>query len=326
MNPKSLLLGNNYAVKELLKLSSFLVSCLKQSSIGNVRAGNAESKMIENIESAPMIKHDTENLKEIAKSIHSLLGNEANFSVDRRRALKHLESLTGKLSSVDEQKDLQEQLSLKVADAEESLETLQKECLDLENEKKTLTTRIKKRRAEIERTDTRLKTLQSVKPAFTEEFEKVEAELASLFTLYVEKMRNLDYLEAELSKINQRNSLAVERKARNLRESVFEEELHVKESLVGSLQGELSSLQHDSAHDEELDDEALNFNANLAGSHALVANSSADDDIERSQSISNHSLSDENLDEILTDEDSEEIDIGSQDEASIEISDDDGNF
>ena len=42
----------------------------------------------------------------------------------------------------------------------------------------------------------------TVKPAFMEEYERLEQELASLQETYVNKYRNLDYLENELEAFN----------------------------------------------------------------------------------------------------------------------------
>lgn len=56
-------------------------------------------------------------------------------------------------------------------------------------------TRIERRKAELERNEKRLQALREVRPAFMEEFEKLEAELKVLYTKYLDKFRYLAYLE-----------------------------------------------------------------------------------------------------------------------------------
>lgn len=56
-------------------------------------------------------------------------------------------------------------------------------------------TRIERRKTEVERNRKRLQTLRKVRPAFMEEFEKLEVELKSLYEDYLQKFRYLAYLE-----------------------------------------------------------------------------------------------------------------------------------
>jgi len=62
--------------------------------------------------------------------------------------------------------------------------------------------KIKKKSAELERAEKRYKSLVNVKPAFMDEYERLEAELERLYQVYVEKYRNLDYLEHQLDEFN----------------------------------------------------------------------------------------------------------------------------
>jgi len=47
-----------------------------------------------------------------------------------------------------------------------------------------------------------LKTLSNVKPAFMDEYDRLERELEKLYNVYLDKFRNLDYLEHELDVFN----------------------------------------------------------------------------------------------------------------------------
>lgn len=55
--------------------------------------------------------------------------------------------------------------------------------------------RIERRKTELDRNQKRLHTLKKVRPAFMEEFEKLEVEFRALYDDYLQKFRYLAYLE-----------------------------------------------------------------------------------------------------------------------------------
>lgn len=54
----------------------------------------------------------------------------------------------------------------------------------------------------MERAEKRLKALTNVKPAYMEEYERLERDMEKLYAVYLDKFRNLEYLEHELDKYN----------------------------------------------------------------------------------------------------------------------------
>ena len=79
---------------------------------------------------------------------------------------------------------------------------MKKYVQNAEKDEKTLEEKIKKKKLDLERSESRLKTLTNVKPAFMEEYERQERELEKLYNEYLEKFRNLDYLEHQLDIYN----------------------------------------------------------------------------------------------------------------------------
>ncbi|KXZ41302.1 hypothetical protein GPECTOR_567g601 [Gonium pectorale] len=67
---------------------------------------------------------------------------------------------------------------------------------DLERNEKTLDNKIEKKKQELERQEKRLSTLQSVRPACMDEYERLQ--LNTLYQSYLDKFRNLEFLENEL--------------------------------------------------------------------------------------------------------------------------------
>lgn len=66
---------------------------------------------------------------------------------------------------------------------------------NLEKDEKTLEEKIKKRQLDLERVEKRMVNLINVKPAYMDEYLRLEKELERLYVIYLEKFRNLDYLE-----------------------------------------------------------------------------------------------------------------------------------
>lgn len=62
--------------------------------------------------------------------------------------------------------------------------------------------KIEKKRAELERNGKRLKDLQTVRPGFMDEYEKLEEELQDMYRDYLERYRNLDYIENQLETVS----------------------------------------------------------------------------------------------------------------------------
>jgi hypothetical protein len=73
---------------------------------------------------------------------------------------------------------------------------------NLAGDEASLTEKIEKKRMELDRNQKRLKSLQAVRPAFMDEYEKIEAELAKYYEVYIEKFRNLTFLENQLEEYN----------------------------------------------------------------------------------------------------------------------------
>ena len=70
--------------------------------------------------------------------------------------------------------------------------------VELEKDEQILEQKIKKQSIELERAEKRLKSLTNVRPHYMDEYERQEQELERLYQAYLEKFRNLDYLEHQM--------------------------------------------------------------------------------------------------------------------------------
>ena len=78
---------------------------------------------------------------------------------------------------------------------------LQKVTYNIENvasNEANLEAKIEKKKVELERNQKRLQTLKKVRPAFMDEYEKMEEELRKLYEEYIVKFRCMTHLEQQI--------------------------------------------------------------------------------------------------------------------------------
>ena len=93
-------------------------------------------------------------------------------------------------------REIAEQLDVLTAAAAEA----QRVADALSKEEAALSQKVSQKDSEYERQAKRVAALRKVRPGFLDEFEQVEGELEKAYATYVERFRNLQYLEAELAK------------------------------------------------------------------------------------------------------------------------------
>ena len=137
------------------------------------------------------------NLKitERGAKLHDLLKAEMEVRQVRQKSLRFLDAISGNLESGAEQQYIEKALMEIIESTKENVESMKRQVTDLENDEKTLAEKIKRKQADLERNKKRLASLQHVRPAFMDEYEKLERDLQKQYTIYLEKFRNLDYLE-----------------------------------------------------------------------------------------------------------------------------------
>jgi clusterin-associated protein 1 len=69
---------------------------------------------------------------------------------------------------------------------------------NLSSDQSNLEIKISKKKEELARAENRLKSLQGVRPAYMDEYEKQEIDLIRLYQVYMERFRNLAFLEQQL--------------------------------------------------------------------------------------------------------------------------------
>lgn len=198
MNTKKLYQSDGYAVKEMLKVTSMLYNAMKTNSSSQSETDNEDDSSHLSFDISSKI-NDLKEARRLASEIttkgatlYDLLGKEVDLREQRSIVIaKSLEinevegGITGSIKGVENE--------------------IKKYLMQLDNvasDEANLEAKIEKKKNELERNNKRLQTLQSVRPAYMDEYEKLEEDLQKLYEVYMEKFRNLTYLEAQQEEYN----------------------------------------------------------------------------------------------------------------------------
>jgi len=197
LNTKKLYGADGYAVKEMLKVTAMLYSATRTNVGATLEGGGGEASQVSFDVSSRI--HELKEARRLASEItvkgaqlYDLLGKEVDLREQRTvvvaRALEINEvehGLQGSIEAVQQEIQRTVQMLENVASDEANLEA-----------------KIEKRKSELERNNKRLQTLQSVRPAYMDEYERLEEDLQKLYDSYMIKFRNLAFLETQLEEQN----------------------------------------------------------------------------------------------------------------------------
>lgn len=129
--------------------------------------------------------------------------------------------------NIDKIKDI---ISEKNNETSEMINSLAESIETLHKNEETLQEKKSRRLHELEQTKKRYSKMKNFRPAFMDEYEKKEQELQQMYLTYVERYRNIEYLESELEKYRTAEAELVETNQRRLalmRKKIQEEELKI---------------------------------------------------------------------------------------------------
>jgi len=229
------------------------------------------------------------------------------------------------------------QIQQKLTETQLKLENLSADEVNLKG-------KIQKRKVELDRAEKRLKSLKSVRPTFMEDYEKLEEDLKGLYQEYMDKYRNLTYLEQQLEEYNRleqdksdENEMNLKRMQNKLREEEWKMLRGEKELKENQLKSQ-SLFQSDGDSDNDLSSDNVDdsLESDLSNSDSNIdikRNKALQLDHDDSESGSDNDKIDNSNDELnnnddLDDEDNSETteDDDNDDDDDDNIDDDDDNL
>lgn len=203
LNPKKLYEANGYAVKELLKVATMLNKAMNASGVEeDEMISSSDFNMDSKLRNLKQARSLANEITETGAKLFDSLGKENDLRESREKALEFLDSISRNLGSNTEQEYIEKCIRDLVGGQSQQMEQMNEMINNLKQDENELENKIQRRAAELERTDKRLKGIEQVRPEFMDEYEKLEQEIERYYTQYVEKFRNLDYLENQLDLYN----------------------------------------------------------------------------------------------------------------------------
>ncbi|XP_017269034.1 clusterin-associated protein 1 homolog isoform X4 [Kryptolebias marmoratus] len=313
LNTKHLYQADGYAVKEMLKITSMLYSAMKTKQMALedvVEEENNKFKFdlgsrISDLKAARQLASEVTSK---GASLYDLLGKEVDLREMRSAAIARPLDIN----------ETEKALRAAIKEVLESVEKTKEMLSNVVSDENSLDAKIEKKKQDLERNQKRLQTLQSVRPAFMDEYEKIEEDLQKQYEMYVEKFRNLSFLESQLDEYHRLEQERFEETENNLR--IMQHKLREEERdlMRGSLKDEDSDLDvpEDEGSDSDLEESRpskprLTRNNLMAGRGGrFIGNMQGGDSDESEDS------------EIDVDEDDEEDEEGEEEEESKDLEDD----
>ncbi|XP_057178840.1 clusterin-associated protein 1 homolog isoform X2 [Triplophysa rosa] len=192
LNLKRLYQADGYAVKEILKITSILYNAMKtkENAVDHSQEENSKFKFdlgskIADLKVARLLGSE---ITAKGATLYDLLGHEEDLRENRTAAIaRPLEIM-----------ETERAMRAAVKDVMESIQMTKDLLNNVSSDEASLDAKIEKKKQDLERNQKRLQTLQSVRPAFMDEYERIEEELEKQYQTYVEKFRNLSFLEQQL--------------------------------------------------------------------------------------------------------------------------------
>ncbi|XP_027539524.1 clusterin-associated protein 1 isoform X1 [Neopelma chrysocephalum] len=253
LNTKKLYQADGYAVKELLKVTSVLYGAMHTQGVqrADLREEDSAKFKLDLGSKVADLKAARQLASEITSKgavLYDLLGKEMELREART------ESIARPLEINEAEKVMKIAIDSVLEQVQKTKDMLNNVALDETN----LEAKIEKRKLELERSQKRLQTLQSVRPAFMDEYEKIEEQLQKQYSSYLEKFRNLTYMEQLLDDQRRAEQEMFEEAANMLRlmqNRLKEEEQHLLKS--GGNDDSDIDIPEDEGSDSELDGQIM---------------------------------------------------------------------
>ena len=191
LNSRKLYASDRQSVRELLKVASpiyhGLIACEtphKSSKSFNMSVPSSAVRINKFCGTVP--KH--------AVDLYDQLDKELMIRDNRTLVLSRVPPLA----------DIEKEVLAAVDGASTRYETLSADLKRLAEDEASLKSKINQRKNEFERQSKRLLSVQTIRPAFMDDYEELEKEIQDLFKDYSQQYRNVDYYEHELSIISEK--------------------------------------------------------------------------------------------------------------------------
>eukprot|EP00877_Chromochloris_zofingiensis_P002789 jgi/Chrzof1/12510/Cz06g36260.t1 len=245
LNIKKLYSADGVAVKELLKLASLLYKATQTATLNDEDSADVSdiTSSLKQLDARSM-KACAAEIVRAGAALHDALGSEAQLRDARSRAL------AGTLEGEYVERSIGEA----IAGVDDALRSLAAQVQELSSVESGLESKLEKRRQELERAEKRLATLAAVRPAYMDEYEQLQGQLQVLYVHYLERFRNLEYLESKLEgyhRTEQEHMNAAERRLKKMQKRLADEEMRILRGEQEVDETKIAATLSDSSDDDD---------------------------------------------------------------------------
>jgi len=198
LNLKKLYSSDGYCVQELIKVAEILFKAKNSINSKEDFEFSNELDITSRKTEITQIKSLSTEIVETGLNLLDLLEKEKILKESREKAIEFLENISKNSDSNKEAEQIEKRIISILQNQQSTLEQLDDHISNLKSKSGELEEEIKKKQIELERAEKRLESLNMAKPAHFNEMRQLEAELSHVYRVYVEKIRNGDFLSNQL--------------------------------------------------------------------------------------------------------------------------------
>lgn len=249
LNLRKLYTADGHAVRELLKIARLLYDASRSADAAGGSAADGDGgagAVALPVDAAQMraVRDLAAEVQAVGNRLQEALLREADLARARQRAAFSTDSAV-----------VEDQLREAVQAVHSSAAAMEAQAEGLEKERRALEAKMKKRGDELERQRQRLTAVQGVRPAYMAEHERLQGELGALFAEYLERHRNLEYLQRRLEAQEARERKEAEDDERRMRKVQAKMQREMAGVLGGNHEVDDSGFDSMESGDVDLDDD-----------------------------------------------------------------------
>ena len=197
LNPKKLYAADGHAVQELLKVAQILYDAKKTVESEKDFSYGQELDISSKKNDLNQMKNISGEIVDLGLNLLDLLDKEKGLKQSRDDAITYLDSISKDYDS-SKGEEIEKKILGILSGQEEALEQLDVHVNELKQKENELNQELQVKKVELERAEKRLESLQHASPSHQNELMQYENDLAIIYKMYVEKIRNQAYLENRL--------------------------------------------------------------------------------------------------------------------------------
>ena len=258
LNAKKVYAADGHCVQELLKVADVLYKAKRSVTFQNDYEFGQELDITSRKNDIENVKNLSGEIVELGLNLLDLLDKEKGLKQSRDAAIEYLDGISKNYNNAKDE-EIEKKIMGILSGQEKALEQLDSHVSELKGQQNELSQELQMKKVELERAEKRLESLHLAQPQHLSEMNQYENDLSMIYRLYVEKIRNHDYLQSRVDKYQKMEEL----KQKDFKNILESNKAMEKNNLVD--QNELIAQEGNYEEEEEQNKQDLYEGAELQG-------------------------------------------------------------